>query len=286
MGVKNSKVKKISIMFAVVVAAFIINVSHPRAWNGSFINYYGIEMTTDEYFTLLNLGFSADEIYYMLEETFEENKDLDATLVASSTKYYKTVVPMYGLSYSVEVTPLEYFNHGDAQVLDILSTYYRTEVSTISQNGTKYRYKISTSWLNWPSVASFDVTGIGFIDSVYISSPNVYFNFLYSDNDGEHTSTVWYDRKKTQYGGSVVYKMPSNVTSLSSNLYFDVKKNTNDTLTELEMCGDYAHAMTPVTQTQAANHTISSGGIVHDPSVYSYYDAVPCCYASVSGISW
>ena len=67
------------------------------------------------------------------EEAFEENKDLDATLVASSTKYYKTVVPMYGMSYSVEVTPQEYLNYGDAQILGTLTTYYRMEVSTISE---------------------------------------------------------------------------------------------------------------------------------------------------------
>jgi hypothetical protein len=275
-------------MVMVVVTVSIINISHPQAVEDTFRNYYGIEMTMDEYTTLLNLGFSADEIYYMLEETFEENKDLDATLVASTTKYYKTVVPMYGMSYSVEITPFEYFNQGNAHLLDTLSTFYRTEVTTISQNGsTKYRYKLSTLWLNWPSVASYDIMGIGFINSVYISSNNVMFNYIYGDANGDFTtSTVWYDRKKTATGGSVVYKMPSNVISLSSNLFFDVKKNTNDTLTSLTMCGDYAHAGSTVTTSQAANHTITSGGIVHDPSVIYYYDDTPCCYATVTGISW
>jgi hypothetical protein len=286
MVVKRNRVKQMFLMFGVVVTALIINVSHPLALHDSFVNYYGIEMTADEYLTLLNLGFSADEIYYMLEETFEENKDLDATLLASSTKYYKTVIPMYGMSYSVEVTPFEYFNQGDAQILGTLTTYYRQEVSTISQNGTKYRYHLSTGWLNWPSVASYDIMAIGFINSVYISSNNVYFNYIYIDGDGTHTSTVWYDKKKTATGGSVVYKMPSNVVSLTSNLYFDVKKNTNDTLTELVMCADYAHAGVAVTQSQAANHTISSNGIELDSSIFNYYDATDCCYASVSGISW
>ena len=243
-------------------------------------------MTMDEYMTLLNLGFTEDEIYYMTEEAFEENKDLDATLVASSTKYYKTVVPMYGMSYSVEVTPQEYLNYGDAQILGTLTTYYRREVSTISENGTKYRYKLSNGWLNWPPTASYDIMAIGFIDSVYISSNNVYFSYYYIDDDGAHTSTVWYDRKKEANGGSVVYKMPSNVVSLSSQLYFDVKKNTTDTLTSLTMCADYAHAMSNVTSTQAANHDVSSGGIVHDASVVNYYDATDCCYASIGGISW
>jgi hypothetical protein len=287
MVVKNGKVNKLLIMMIVVVAVFVINIGHPLALHDTFTNYYGVEMTNEEYVTLLNLGFLADEIYYMTEETFEENKDLDASLVASNTKYYKTVVPMYGLSYSVEVTPQEYLNQGDAQILGTLTTYYRQEVSTIAANGsTKYRYKLSTMWLNWPSVASYDIMAIGFVNSVYISSNNVFFNYVYMDDDGTHTSTVWYDRKKTEFGGSVVYKMPSNVVSLSSQLYFDVKKNTNDTLTSLTMCADYAHALNSVTQSQAANHGISSGGIVHDASVVNYYDATDCCYATITGINW
>ena len=283
---KNSKVRKCLIAIMVVVSILAINVHHPLAEERTFTNYYGIVMTMDEYSTLLNLGFTEREINYMLEEEFEENKDLDATLVASNTKYYKTVVPMFGMSYSVEVTPLEYYNHGDAQILGTLYTYWRQEVSTISQNGSKYRYKLSTIWLNWPSTTSYDVTAIGFENSVYISSNNPYFNFAYTDNDGHHTSTVYYDKKKTPSGGSAVYKMPSNVLSLSSNIYFDVMKNTNDTLTELTFCGDYAHALNPVTTTQAANHAINTGGIEHDFSVLSYYDDTPCCYAGITGISW
>ena len=287
MVVKVSKVKKILIAFVVVVSTLVLNTSHTYAMHDTMTNYFGIEMTMDEYITLLNLGFTEDEIYYMTEETYEENKDLDATLLASNTKYYKTIVPMYGLSYTVEVTPTEYFNQGDNQVLDILTTYYRQQISTISQNGVKYRYKMTTAWLHWPSTASFDIMAIGFVDNVYISSNQVFFTYTYANQSGQYTtSSVYYDKKKTANGGSVVYLMPSNVVSLGSTIYFDVKKNTEDTLTSLEMCGDYAHAIDPVTQTQAANHDISVGGIVHDSSVSPYYDATGCCYGTISGISW
>ena len=284
---KKVNVTRLITIFMVVVTMFVINVNHPLANERNFVNYYGIEMTQDEYSTLLNLGFSDYEINYMTEETFEENKDLDATLVASNIKYYKTVVPMYGQSYSVEVTPLEYYNHSNTVILDTLYTYYRQEVSTISANGTsKYRYKLSTIWLNWPLTYSYDITAIGFVDSVYISSNNPYFNYIYMDGTGTHTSTVYYDKKKTEYGGSAVYKMPSNIVSLSSNIFFDVMKNTTDTLTSLSFCGDYAHAIDPVTSTQAANHTINSGGIGHGGSLSNYYDDTPCCYGTISGISW
>lgn len=284
---KSSKVNKFLIAIVVVVSAMAFNISHPLAIENTIRNYFGIEMTQDEYNTLLELGFTEDEIYYMNEETYEENKDLDATLLTRNTTYYKTVVPMFGMSYSVQVTPYEYFNHGDSQVLGSIITYYREEVATISQNGTKYRYKLTTGWLNWPSVASYDITAIGFDNSVYISSNQVFFTYTYADPSWNYTtSSVYYDKKKTAYGGSAVYLMPSNVVSLTSNIYFDVKKNTTDTLTSLTMCGDYAHAGTAVTQTQAANHSISSGGIELDPTIYSYYDETPCAYGTITGISW
>ncbi len=284
---KNNKVVKFLLAIMVVVSMSAINVRHPLASEVYFTNYYGIEMTEEEYSTLLNLGFTEREINYMLEREFEENKDLDATLVASNIKYFKTVVPMYGTSYSVEVTQSEYLNHSNIQPLGVLYTYYREEVSTISQNGTKYRYKLSTGWLNWPSVASYDIMAIGFVNSVYISSNNPYFNYSYDLADGSHvTSTVYYDKKKTSTGGSAVYKMPSNVVTLTSNLYFDVMKNTNDTLTSLTMCADYGHALYTVTTTQAANHTISTGGIELDATVYNYYDDTPCCDAIITDISW
>jgi hypothetical protein len=248
-------------------------------------------MTNTEYGNLLNLGFTADEIYYMSEETYLENKDITATLVNQNSKYYKTVVPYYGASYTVEVTLMEYLNslNGNLnQPLDISYTYYYEIISTISaRNNNKYRYKISVHWLNMPDEAYFDVIGIGFMDDVYIDS-TVYFGYSYDYSDNTHIqSTVYYDRKSTATGGSVVYDIPDdNIVSLSATLYYDVSKETNDTITSLEMCGDYAHAWDPVTQYQAANHAISYYGIGFDSSVVSYFEAVPCTMGHVSGISW
>ena len=68
---------------------FIVNVKPVDALN--YRNYYDVEMTHDEYETLINLGFTEDEIYYMTEDVFLRNKDADATLLTRSVKYYKTV---------------------------------------------------------------------------------------------------------------------------------------------------------------------------------------------------
>ena len=76
-------------------------------------NYFGLKMTNFQYNNLLNLGFSENEIYYMNEETFEQNKNTEATLVAENNKYYKTIYTnLNGDTYSTEITKVEYDNQG------------------------------------------------------------------------------------------------------------------------------------------------------------------------------
>lgn len=288
MEIKAKGFIKYLLMGIVVVSIFMINIERPQALHGSYTNYYGIEMTNDEYFTLVNLGFTDDEIYYMTEETFDENKDLDATLLTVNHKYFKITEPMYGTQTVTEVTEQQFLqqtmNLGN-EPLGVVDTSYIHEVSTISQNGAKYRYKDSVSWYSIPDNKSYDVTGIGFEDSVYIDS-SVYFKYAYINGSGNYTSsTLYYDKKSTAYGGSAVYKIPSTLSSLSSTIYFDVSKNTTDTLTNLSFCGDYAHSLVHVTSTQAANHNIGTGGINFDPSVYNYFNQIPCAYASVN-VTW
>ena len=271
----------------VVVSIFMVNVGRPQA-SSNYVNYYGIEMTDDEYNTLLNLGFTDDEIKYMDERVFEENKDLDATLVATTHKYLKIIYPMYGASYVTELTEQQYLEQTSGQVvapLGEVTTLWLHEVGTISQNGSKYRYKNSVNWTSPPPERYFDVIGIGFDTRVAIDS-SVYFNYVYMNASGNYTSsTLYYNKKSTASGGTTTYKLPSTLYSLSANIYFDVSKNTTDTLTELEFCGDYAHSLSSVTSSQAANHAIGPLGIDFDASVYNYFNQIPCA-DTVAYVNW
>jgi hypothetical protein len=285
--------KKItSSLFIILLLAMVFgfNVTSVSALGHTFTNYYGIEISESEYANLLGLGFSADEIYYMSEDDYLENKDIEATIVGATTKYYKTVVPYFGARYTTEVTFAEYLNSQSIngnQPLDYSYTYYYEIVSTISaRNNGKYRYKISVNWLNMPPDNYFDVIGIGFCDDVYIDS-TVYFVYSYDYPDSTHIqSTYFYDKKSTAVGGSAVYELPTNNVSLSATLYYDVSKDTNDTITELEMCGDYSHAIYSVYPQQAANHSISYYGITFDSSVVLNFEQVGCTYGHAYNISW
>lgn len=289
---KAKGLTKYLLMIIVVVSIFMINVSKPQALHGNhgnYTNYFGVEMTIDEYFTLVNLGFTDDEIYYMSEETFDENKDLAATLLTTNHKYLKLTQSMYGVQNVTELSELEFIQQTTMNQQNVplgeLDTSYIHEVSTISQNGAKYRYKNTVDWYSIPSNKSYDVIAIGFYNDVYIDS-SVYFGYAYLNSNGNlTTSTLYYDKKSTAYGGSTVYKIPSSLTSLSATIYFDVSKNTNNTLTYLEFCGDYAHSLQTVTSSQAANHYIGPLGIDFDSSVYNYFNHIPCCYASAA-VNW
>ena len=269
---------------AFVALTFIINIDSPKAWT-TYTNYNGIEMTRDEYLTLVNLGFTEDEIYYMEEGIFEENKDLDATLLLYDQKYYKTVYPTYGNSYTVEVTENEYYNH-DNNILGTVTANYRTIVSTISANGSYYRYKGTMSWNSVPSNKSYDVIGVGFSGRVHIYNGSTFYYSYTTSSGASTTSYSYFDKLHTSTGGTATYKLPSSFIGESATMYFNVAKDSDaGTITKLNMCADYVHSTSSVTGAQAASHSIDIGGIHMSGSVASYFNTMPCATETLS-VNW
>ena len=268
-----------------VVALFVFTFCIGQTKASDYENYFGITMNNEEYNNLLNLGFSGEEIYYMDEQTFEDNKSLSASLVSKTEKFYKSIyTDLNGETYSVEITEDEYNNQGTIEPRGTVNTSYKSIVSTMSQVSSKFRYKVSVSWKQMPSTRSYDIIGVGFEDDVYIDS-SVYFNYYHCDSSGNcTTSTEYYNKKKLSTGGSAVFKFPSSSRSLSAVLYYDVAKNTTGTITRLDMCGDYAHATSSVSSSNYSGHGITISGISLGSSS-GYYDATPCATSSWSG-SW
>lgn len=272
-----------------IIGIFILLVSFMRAEQvnaSNYQNYFGIEMTNQEYNTLINLGFSEDEIYYMNDEIYLQNKDADATLVSKNTKYYKTIyTDLSGNPYNVEITKEEYENQPNINERATVNTEYKQMVSVLSQNGSKFRYKVTVGWKRMPSTRSYDIIGVGFDDDVYIDS-SVYFNYYWCDINGDCILDASYNNKKsTDTGGAAVYKFPEEAVSLSATLYYDVSKNTSNTITYLEMCGDYSHATSNVSVGSISNYDIAITGIQLGSSIYNKYDAIPCAISTWSG-SW
>ena len=276
--------KKRKIFAYGIIAVFVSIISMGQVNADVYENYYGIEITNNEYNTLINLGFSEEEIYYMTEDTYLENKDLDATLVAKNSKYYKTTyTDLDGYSYTTEITAEEYENQPTINARGVVSTAYKEMISTLSQNGNKFRYKVSLLWKNMPERRSFDIIGIGFDDPVFIDS-SVYFNFHWCNSSGSCTTdSSYYNKKKTSTGGSAVYDLPDNAYSLTTTLYYDVSKNTSNTITNLTMYADYAHATSNVSQSSIGDYDITRNGIELWSSIGNKYDAIPCAESYWNG---
>ena len=279
-------IKNNSIVYG-VIAIFVSVLCVSQVSAAEYENYFGIEMTNSEYNTLLNLGFTEDEIYYMNEETYLQNKDANANLVAKETKYYKTIyTDLAGNSYSTEITEDEYESQPMIDSRATVTTTYKQMVSMISQNGSKYRFKVTLAWRNMPSVKSYDIIGVGFDnDDIYIDS-SICFNYHWCNSSGNCTTdSTYYNKKSKSTGGSAVYDLPNSPISLGATLYYDVAKSTSSTITSLRMCGDYSHATSNVTTTQAANHNITMNGLELGSGTIGYYDEIPCAISTWSG-SW
>lgn len=276
-------VRKNHLLMYTFITLFICTLSIGNVKASNYENYYGINMTNEEYNNLINLGFSSEEIYYMDLQTYEENKDISSTLVSINEKYYKSIYTnLDGSSYVVEISKDEYDNQSGMNARGTVSTEYKNIVSTMSSTSSGFRYKVSVSWKQMPRYKSYDVIGVGFNDNIYISTP-VYFAFNYCDSAGDCvTTTEFYERQKTSTGGSVVFKFPSAATALTAALYYDVAKNTTSTITSLSMCGDYAHATTNLSSSSLASHNITHNGIVFSTNI-GYFDATPCAMTSWSG---
>ena len=268
------------------IFTFVLYLGKANASESEYVNYFNISMTSQEYNNLLNLGFSEDEIYYMNLDTYNANKDLSGTVVASNKKYYKTIyTDLNGNTQSMEITEDEYNNQSLMDPRGTVTTEYKNMVTIITALTNTYRYKVSVGWNKFPSVRSYDIIGIGFDDPVYISSP-LYAGFHYCIMGGScYDSTEYYFRQTTSRGASVVQKLPSgNINNLCSVLYYDVSKNTSNTITRLDMYGDYSHATSNVNYSIYSNHAINYGGISLGTN-QTYYDAIPVAQSTVA-VNW
>ena len=284
---KNKKIFRLVGVCLIFIAAFVVNVAEPKALAKDVTNYYGIKITGGQYERLLNLGFNDDQIYYMTEEIFDQNKDLEGTLVLREQRYYKTVYSAYGTSYTVEVTPEEYYAHKDDDELrGTIVTNYKTLISSISAVGSYYRFNSTLSWNNIPNVHSYDVQAIGFTGNIHINS-TITFYYTYATSNGNSTTSYSnYYKYYSSTGGSTTFQLPSSFVGLTSTMYFDVAKDSGaGTITSLHMCADYAHATQTVTGNQAASHTVDIYGIHHASNVSSKFDSMPCA-DSYLGVNW
>lgn len=282
----NTKGQKLFLYLFAALLTFSLYSNGVKATD--YTNYFGIEMTETQYNNLLNQGFLEEEIYYMNEETFNENKDLTAMLASVTSKYYKSIyTDLNGNPQTVELTKSEYENESSNQMRGYVETEYKRMDAFITKiDNTYFRYKVTTAWKNMPSVRSYDIIGLAFTNTdVYIPG-NVRFQFNYCVSSGDcYADGSYYDKQKNYNGGSAVYKFPTDAVSMTAMLYYDVSKNTTETITSQLIHGDYAHAIANVHSGIYTEHVMTRGGISLSTNAAQYYDAIPCADTGWTG-SW
>ncbi len=250
---------KLVIASLILISTTVVNASNEVYYT----NRNNIEMTEEEYNNLLGLGFTERQIYDMDEDIFLQNKDINGEILATTDKYYKnTTVIRNGIKVNEvrEITKEEALaekqSHNSptrgpvGSYYDGLSANYVQELRTkiIGINNTYMRFKIDSEWLIIPSERYHDIIGIGIETSkVQIASTIVFKEKWYTTSNVHGEDTTCYPKDETT-GGSAQMQLPSgSLQTLDSYLYFNVTKKANvGTITELNMCGDYAHATTSV----------------------------------------
>ena len=270
-GEKN--MKKIALVLVLCLCG-TTNIQVYALEMSDIVNYNNILITKKEYYNLLNLGFSENEILNMSLDEYNFNKDLKGLVVSQNTIYLDEKNNVLNNSISAFGIQAGY-----------IETAAKQMTTTIISFSNQYRYKISLEWKKIPSTRSYDIIGIGTDNNVKIASALTFQqNFCYSSNNC--SSSIVRTEKSTSTGATATFQIPTQtIVSLSSYLYFDVSKNTNSIITQLNDYRDYYHPTKSISKSNANNHSINRGGIILDSSISNYYDSIDTAKATWTG-SW
>ena len=240
-------------------------------------------------------------IFILMPVVTFANQDDDFKEVAVDVKYYKTVtiynnasninyLTSYPVSTTYNITKEEYYSSDDnnVNVQPLSSTYvettYKRLTTSISSNGSYYRYKAVLYWKKIPKVRSYDIIGIGRYGSVKVKGTPSFS--LKSCTSEKCTTTASAVKMNFTNGSGASFKIPTgSLISLQATYYYDVEKNTDATILTQKAYGDYSHATTTVTSAESQKYQVSSIGISLDSAVYNKYDTIDTATATWTG-SW
>ena len=231
-------------------------------------------------------------LFFIPVFAFASEVDDEFVLVSEETKYYKTITPLFSSSDSqsrtYEISKAEYDAVDFENTRSNPTTYetvYKSMTSSISANGSYYRYKNVLNWKSMPSTRSYDIIGIGFLQSVKVHNDTTYFDEYYCYTVGGCYHITVNHPQIFISGAGTSFVLPSgDLNQLRQTFYFDVEKASSNTVYTQKAYADYSHATTNVTLTDSKKYSvIQSGGIYLNTSISSYYDAMSTAIATWTG---
>lgn len=274
------------ILYALALVAFATTTVNAK--EAFYTNNNGIEITQQEYNNLKGLGFTEKQIAKMDSKTFNKKKDINANIVAQNAKHLiKISYLKNGIKKEkYEVVTEKEFNgrlmNPGASLQSVSGNYYngmvitdiQAVVTTISNiNDLFMQYRVDVYNYETPTKRSFDIYGIGIENNkVQVASAiECYQDWIYSNGTHGHNDACYPKTEST--GGSAMFELPTgSLTDLETYISFYVAKlPTVGTIHFLEAVGDYAHAISTVTNAVYNHYSVNIGGInVYSPYSTSY----------------
>jgi hypothetical protein len=274
------------ILYAILIALTITTVNAKEIY---YTNNKGIEMTQEEYNNLKGHGFTDNQIARMNTKTFNKNKDISATIVAQNVNHYiKLTYLQNGIEVQrYEVVTEEEFNgrliNPESSLRSVIGNYYtgliatddlavQTTISNVDDHYMEYRVDVFNFTV--PSTRSIDIYGVG-IESgkVQIASAIECLQYWEKTNGMNDDNDACYPKSEST-GGSAMFELPTgnNIDYIETYVSFRVSKKPNvGTITGLEACGDYAHAISSVSNSVYNYYGVNISGIhIISPYVSSY----------------
>ena len=229
---------------------------------------------------------------------FAEEQKQGFELLVQEEKYYKTtyyngyVDGIDTLSQpsfmTEEITQDEYNSYNYvtdsmSRVSSYISTEYKKMTISILSNGSYYRYKVVLDWKKMPKIRSYDIIGIGHNSNVKIVGTPT-FNLKYCTSSSNCTTSTSSTKQTFSNGAGASFKLPSGTfVTMQATYFYDVAKSGSSTLYSQTAYGDYSHATSSVTASQAMQYSVNNSGIVLDSSITNSYDTINTAAVSWSG---
>ena len=259
------------VLFSLLLFMLITNVK-------AYTNNNNIEITEEEYLNLLSVGFTENQIDNLSYDLYQEYKDTNGVGLVKNEKYYKTThIEKNGITSSIteEVTELEYLYGNDNTMITAIGTNTSNDVVTSI---------VTLEWRKMPKKRSYDIIGVGYLTNSITRNLSPYFQMDYTtSSNNSYTSMTYNWHETSDSGDTAVAPLPSgSLNSLSSYILVRLKKKVpNSTVNQITVYGDYAHATSTISLTNALKHDMYYTGISLQNSIVGYYDTTPEC-----GVTW
>ena len=265
--------------------------------DGYFVTLDGINLSEKQYNNLIKV-FDEDTIATMDKKLLNSLKDNENLSKTENTKYVKTEY-FYDKNGKItstleeEVTKEEALSSTTKTMINTRSTnsystsYKKITISITSPSASSKIVTVTNTWLQLPSVKSYDVIGIrptsGSMTlnnvpssiSGYQKHDGTYIRYAKSSSNTKIVSSLFTSGK-----GGVGISM-NIVDTVSTSLQNSITVDFISSAEPFKAYGSYQHAQSSVTLSQSQNYTFSSAG---KGNVFSFASAVSSKYDGMGGV--